>query len=258
MFLFGIQYIRWRGEIGVPRIFAGDERLFPREQHARVFEPFNDESSDTGLFEQHFERKRSSSVGENFADSLFGLADGAFLSAWTPGDNFLLSRLSMTKDFVRGEITTAHKFFGGRLTARHAPDAGGAHRMFFRPRGIKRPQKFQLGLLYVGLFFLLSESLHVGPSALGEPIFAIALQLDFRRERRAESLADRREVIAADPVAELDELRRECRQRIQQLSNFFDSLRFGSLLRESKPDANRRAIAKRHQHSPTDQFFAIE
>ncbi len=89
--LFGVEHVGRRREIRVPRIFAGDDWFFPREHHSCAFEPLNDESSDAGFLEQHFERKGPSNIRENLVNPLFGLADGPVRWVRMPGDNLLLS-----------------------------------------------------------------------------------------------------------------------------------------------------------------------
>ena len=81
--LFGVEHVGGRNEIGVPGIFTGRERLFPGGQHARFFQAADDGAGGAGLFEQMRERERAARGGEDFADSLFGVAARA--SSAVPG-----------------------------------------------------------------------------------------------------------------------------------------------------------------------------
>jgi hypothetical protein len=62
----------------------------------------------------------------------------------------------------------------------------------------------ELGGFDVGVFSVGGEVLEVRAAFVSEPVFAMVAQLNFGREHRAERFADRREVVAADPLAQFD------------------------------------------------------
>ena len=107
------------------------------------------------------------------------------------------------------------------------------------------------------------EILQMGAAGVGERVFAVVAHFDFRRQHGAKRFADGREVVAADPVAEFDEFRRQRRNGIEHFGDFFDA-RFhrarhrGGCERFFESQADHRAIAKGHQHAAADERFAVE
>ena len=95
-----------------------------------------------------------------------------------------------------------------------------------------------------------------------EPVFAAVAHLRFRRKHGAKGLAHRREIIPADPVPQLDELRQKRRKGIHHLGDFLDgSFRardFRHAIHHCKPHSHRGAIAKGHHDAASDQLFAID
>ena len=76
-FLFGVQHVRGRNEIRVPRIFARRDRLFPGRQHARFFQAPHDGAGGLGFFEEMRERQRPARGGQDFTDAFFVVASRA-------------------------------------------------------------------------------------------------------------------------------------------------------------------------------------
>ena len=135
-----------------------------------------------------------------------------------PGDDFLRARFAMAHDVARHEIALTNELFGGGCTARNARDGGCFERLagFFEVA-----QKFALGAFDVRQFGRREQSLQMGAARFGERVLAVVAHFNFRREHGAKRFADGRKVVAADPVAELDEFRRQRRDGIEHFGDFF-------------------------------------
>ena len=82
-------------------------------------------------------------------------------------------------------------------------------------------QKFALGAFDVRQFGRREQSLQMGAARFGERVLAVMAHFNLGREHGAKRFADGREVVAADPVAELDEFRRQRRDGIEHFRDFF-------------------------------------
>ena len=190
-----------------------------------------------------------------------------------PGDDLLLSRLSLAKHFARGEIAAPDERLGCGLVHALAARA----RFALRIRCVLRvdlAQQIGLGALFIGERELLREFVEMRAARVRERIFAVVAHFDFRRQHRAKRFADRREVVAADPVAQLDEVRRQRRKRVHHLGDFPDCRCCGGgsaraagrhgvpdrwrLRRFGEHHANHRAAPERHHHAAPDEWLAIE
>ena len=119
-FLLGVEDVGGRGEIGVPGIFAGRERLFPGEQQARFSRGAGRPARVTAAFSSsNAERQRAARGGENFADPSFRLRRwGVPEMAGRQATIFCVRVLRWRTDFASGEIAATDECFGGRCFAR--------------------------------------------------------------------------------------------------------------------------------------------
>jgi hypothetical protein len=119
--------------------------------------------------------------------------------------------------FACAENPAAHELFRHVTAAGQSPDSRRCQRVL--PR-LNMAQDFQLGGFLFRVFFGRSEIQQVGTSRVRQPIFAPVANLDFRWQHCAKRLAHWREIVAAHPMTELDEFRRQRGERIHQFSNF--------------------------------------
>ena len=83
-------------------------------------------------------------------------------------------------------------------------------------------------------------------------------KLDFRRQHRAKSFADRSKIIAADPLAQLDQFRRQRRKLIHQFGDFFYLDDVGRPIGLSDADADHGPFSKGHDRATAHKGLAVE
>src|ERR1700678_3455779 len=132
------------------------------------------------------------------------------------------------------------------------------NRLLARVGVVKMSQKFQLGALHIGFFAVTAEVFQVGAPCRGQPVLTVVPQLNFRWKRRAKCFTNRRQIITADPVSKLDQLRGQRRDGIEYLHNLPHPLHIGRLGSHRQHHAHHRPVAKRHQHPPPYQLFAVQ
>ena len=124
MFLFFIEGVRGRSEIGVPRIFFGGERLFPGLQAAGFFQAGDGGGGDLCLRDQEIERKGAARGGEDFADFFFRRIGGGSFGCDIPRHDFLGAGFTASGAISGCQVASANKFFRGSGTSGHAGCAG--------------------------------------------------------------------------------------------------------------------------------------
>ena len=132
VFLFGVQHIRGRGEIRVPGIFVGRERLFPGEQAAFFLEAQNHGARNACFRGEDCERERPAHGCEDFFDFFLRVifrrgrfVRGRICLRRIPGQNFLRAGAAFPKDFASAEVAAANETFGGRFSAGPAANLSG-------------------------------------------------------------------------------------------------------------------------------------
>ena len=155
------------------------------------------------FFQQQSQRQGAARGRENFADSFFGRAGSSSVVAGFHATIFCVRVFRWRSTSRAVEVAAAHEFFGGGFVycaRRRGRGVAGA---------VNLPKKREFGLFLDPLSHAVAEIAKIGAAGIGERIFAVVTKLNFGRKHGAKCFADRREIIAADPVAEFDELRRQ-------------------------------------------------
>ena len=118
-------------------------------------------------------------------------------------------------------------------------------------------RNFRSARFYVREFVASWRVLQIRAARSVSAIFAVMAQFDFGRQHGAKCFADGREVVAADPLAEFDQLWWQRGNAVEQLGNFLDAFGVRRAIGDRQSHANHRAIAERHEHASPDKFFAI-
>ena len=249
-FLFGVQHVRGRDEIRVPRIFAGRERFFPGDEHARFFKAARDGARGVRFFQQQRQREGAARGCEHFANSLFGRAGKQLRGARAPRDDLLHARLPLAQHLASGEVAEAHEFFGGGFV--YSPSA--------RARGgaVNLPKKREFGLFLIRHLDGSGEIAKVSAAGIGERMLAVVTQLDFRRQHGTKCFANGREIVSADPVPEFEELWRQRGKGIHHLGDFFYARNVRRAVGFREAHADHRAPAEGNDDAAANERFAIQ
>src|ERR1700740_940529 len=119
-FLLGIQDIRGRSEIRVPRVFLDREWLFPGEEAAFFLEPQNHRARNAGFGREDRERQRPAHGREDLFDSFLRVIRKRICLPGIPGQNLLRASATLPKHLTSAEVAAAHEPFGARFSARPA------------------------------------------------------------------------------------------------------------------------------------------
>src|SRR6266481_5099364 len=97
--------------------------------------------------------------------------------------------------------------------------------------------------------FTAAQALRRCTPRLRQNNLALRFQFRHRRQHRAKHFAHRCQVIPRDPVRQLDQFRRQRRNKIQHARDLANFRALRRALRQSRDDADHRFLPERHEHA---------
>jgi len=93
------------------------------------------------------------------------------------------------------------------------------------------------------------------PSSLGQQDLPFSCNFCERRQHRAEHFANRRDVIAGDPLPQFDQFGSKRGNQVDDFADFANCSVFGNCAGEFRDDTDKRFLAERNQHARADLYL---